>query len=159
MPKINTILMPIDFSDPSQQALDLAFALSRDLQARLIVLHVASPPPSVPYNEFEKVLHESSDVRRELEEKLRQCQKPDCNAEFRLQEGDPADEIIRMAQETHCDLIVMGTHGRSGLAHLLMGSVAEKVLRRASCPVLTVKAGLPDHHTSSPSQSQETMAT
>lgn len=155
MARIQTILMPTDFSEPSEQALDLAFALTRDCQAHLVVLHVALPSPLLPYGEYEKSLQQHSDSRRQLEEKLRQCQKPDCNAEFRLVEGDAADEIIRVAQEIHCDLIVMGTHGRTGLRHLLMGSV-EKVLRRASCPVLTVKAGLPDHHPSS-SQSQETM--
>jgi nucleotide-binding universal stress UspA family protein len=60
-----------------------------------------------------------------------------------LQEGDPATEILRIAQECKCDLIVMGTHGRTGVARLLMGSVAEHVVRKAECPVLVVKTPLP----------------
>jgi len=147
MLKIQTILFPTDFSETSQYALHLAFALARDCQARLIVLHVATPPSFVTYGEFEKVFQESSGYRHELEEKLRQCQKPDCTAEFQLQEGDPGDEIIHVAQGTPCDLIVMGTHGRTGLGRLLMGSVAEKVLRRAPCPVLTIKAPFPANET------------
>jgi nucleotide-binding universal stress UspA family protein len=144
MLKIQTILFATDFSACSQHALDFAFALARDCRARLVVLHVATPPPFVTYGEFEKVLGKSAGYRRELEEKLRQCQKPDCNSEFWLKEGDPAQEILTLAQDVGCDLIVLGTHGRTGLPRLLMGSVAEKVLRGASCPVLTVKSPLPE---------------
>jgi nucleotide-binding universal stress UspA family protein len=108
----------------------------------LIVLHVASLGHAVPYDVFEKMLKESSGYRRELEDKLRQCQKPECNAEFRVEEGEAAAEIIRVAQETQCDLIVMGTHGRTGIPRLLMGSVAENTLRHASCPVLVVKSAV-----------------
>ena len=59
--------------------------------------------------------------------------------EYRVQDGDPAIEILGVAREARCDLIVMGTHGRSGLAHLVMGSVAERVVREGPCPVLTIK--------------------
>jgi len=65
-------------------------------------------------------------------------------AERRLAEGDAVEETLRVAQEANADLIVMGTHGWTGLGRLLMGSVAEQVVRRASCPVLTVKAPFPD---------------
>ncbi len=139
---IRTILFPTDFSESARSALGLAFALARDCQARLIVLHVASPPAFVSYGEFEKALQESSPYRHELEEHLRDHQTPDCRAEFVLKEGDPGSEIIHLAEELACDLIVMGTHGRSGLDRLLLGSVAGKVLRRAPCPVLTVKTPL-----------------
>jgi nucleotide-binding universal stress UspA family protein len=64
---------------------------------------------------------------------------PEVQVERRLEQGDAATEIVRVAQETHCDLIVIGTHGRTGLSRVLMGSVAEKVLRQAPCPVLAVK--------------------
>jgi nucleotide-binding universal stress UspA family protein len=138
--KIQTILFPTDFSESSQHALDLAFSLARDLKARLRVLHVATPPPFVSYGEFEKAMKESSGYRRELEQQLRQCQKPVCNAEFHLIQGEPAAEILNFAKEARCDMIVMGTHGRTGLGRLFLGSVAEKVLREASCPVLTLKA-------------------
>ncbi|MBI3407810.1 MAG: universal stress protein [Planctomycetes bacterium] len=139
-PKFQTILCPTDFSDSSEAALDVAFTLTRDYHARLIVLHVAVPEPVVPYAEFEKIAEQSAGRRRELEDKLRRCQKPDCNAEFRLEEGDPADAIIRVALEAPCDLIVMGTHGRTGLRRLLLGSVAEKILRGAPCPALLLKS-------------------
>lgn len=136
---IQTILLPTDLSESSESALGVAFSLARDYHARLIVLHVASSGNAVPYSQFEMMLKESSSYRHELEEQLRQCQKPACNAEFRVAEGDAADQINRIAQETRCDLIVMGTHGRTGLQRLLMGSVAENTLRNASCPVLLVK--------------------
>jgi nucleotide-binding universal stress UspA family protein len=150
--KIETILFPTDFSECSQNALQLAFELTRKCQARLLVLHVATPPLFVTYGEFEKVLEKSAGYRHELEEQLRQCQAPDCNREFRLAEGDPAIEMVHLAQEAHCDLIVMGTHGRTGLGRLLLGSVAEKVLRRSACPVLMVKNSVPG--TATPLQAQ-----
>ncbi len=76
-----------------------------------------------------------------LSEQLCSIQAPDSKVsiEHRLEEGIPAAEILRVAQETKCDLIVMGTHGRTGMAHLLMGSVAEQVVRKALCPVMIVK--------------------
>ena len=64
--------------------------------------------------------------------------------EHRLEEGDPVTVILRVARESKCELIVMGTHGRSGLAHLLMGSVAEQIVRKATCAVLVVKAPFPE---------------
>jgi len=136
---VRNILFPTDFSECSQSALDVAFALARDWKARLTVLHVASPPEFVPYGEFAKALQQSSGYRRELEQKLRQCKKPGCDAEFRLEEGEPASEILHATEKLGCDLIIMGTHGRSGLGRLFMGSVAEKVLRHAACPVLVIK--------------------
>jgi nucleotide-binding universal stress UspA family protein len=136
--KIQTILFPTDLSDSSESALGVAFSLARDYRARLIVLHVASFGQAVPYSEFERMLKESSAYRRQLEDKLRHCQKPECNAEFRVEEGDPAEQIVRAAKQARSDLIVMGSHGRTGLRRLLMGSVAEKTLRSASCPVLLV---------------------
>jgi nucleotide-binding universal stress UspA family protein len=155
--KIETILFPTDFSECSQNALHLAFELTRECQARLLVLHVATPPPFVTYGEFEKVLEKSSGYRQELEEQLRQCQAPDCNKEFRLAEGDPGNEIVHVAQEAQCDLIVMGTHGRKGLGRLLLGSVAEKVLRQSPCPVLMVKKPVPGKQTPLQAKAQATV--
>ena len=136
--KIQTILYPTDFSECSQKALPVAFSLARDYRARLVVLHVASPPPFVAYSEFQKALQETGGYRQQLEGMLRECQLPECNAEFRLEEGEAATEILHVADAIPCDLIVMGMHGRSGLGRLFMGSVAESVLRKARCPVLTV---------------------
>jgi nucleotide-binding universal stress UspA family protein len=101
----------------------------------LIVLHVIPVP----------LVQEKRLYREEMEGELNRLGAPDLQVrvEHRLEEGDPATQILRVAQETGCDLIALGTHGRTGLDRLLMGSVAEQVVRRASCPVLTVKAPFP----------------
>jgi nucleotide-binding universal stress UspA family protein len=86
-------------------------------------------------------------VREAISEQLAgvRAADPTLPVEHRLEVGDPVAEILRVAQESKCDLIVMGTHGRTGLAHLLMGSVAEKVVRKAACPVLVVKTPFPEN--------------
>jgi len=139
MMPIHTILHPTDFSPQASYALQLATALARDYAARLVILHVAVPPP-VPYGEG-VMLPLPVDYEEEARNQLDQLQLPGGNvqAERRLGEGDPVTETLRVADEIRADLIVMGTHGRTGLGRLLMGSVAELVVRRANCPVLTVK--------------------
>jgi len=141
---VRTILHLTDFSEPSQYALGLACALARDYGARLIVLHVAEVP-TVAYGEG-VVPPNPEELRAAAQEQLDRLQVPHGNvrAERRLEQGDVITEILRVAQEAHADLIVLGTHGRTGLGRLLMGSVAEQVVRRAVCPVLTVKSPLPE---------------
>jgi nucleotide-binding universal stress UspA family protein len=141
---IRTILCPTDFSEPSKLAFRLACALAHDYGAHLIVAHIVEPPPFVTYGEIEKVLQLPEGYRQELEENLREFQAPDPKVEVEqcLREGDPVTEILSLAQDRRCDVIVMGTHGRTGLAHFLMGSVAGQVVRKATCPVLTVKGPL-----------------
>ena len=144
---IRTVLHPSDFSEHSDYAFGLACSLARDYGARLIVLHVlkrpvlayggvmTAPPPSPP----------SAEQRQSAREQLHRIKPPDpaiC-VEHVLEEGDPATAILQIAQERPCELIVMGSHGRTGLGRLLMGSVAEQVVRKAPCPVLTVKT--PQH--------------
>jgi nucleotide-binding universal stress UspA family protein len=135
---IRTILHPTDFSERSAAAFRLACSLARDHGATLIVLHVASPDvyladgmyiPLPPGHRL--------DLKRRLE--ALRPEGGDVRIEYRLVEGGPAPEILRVAAEEPCDLVVMGTHGRTGLGRLLMGSVAELVVRKAPCPVLTVK--------------------
>src|SRR5258708_2079402 len=137
---VNTILHPTDFSERSQHAFWLACSLAQDYGARLIVLHVVAAP-AVVYVEG-MVPPNPAELRAAAQEELDRFQAPraDVRAERRLTEGDAVEETLRVAQEANADLIVMGTHGRTGLERLLMGSVAEQVVRRASCPVLTVKA-------------------
>jgi nucleotide-binding universal stress UspA family protein len=146
---VHTILHPTDFSERSQHAFGLACALARDYGARLIVLHVADMPTlgsggadGVP----PMLLPGPEELRASARVQLDQLQVPHANvrAERRLEQGDAVSEILRVAQETSADLIVLGTHGRTGLARLLMGSVAEQVVRKAACPVLTVKAPFPE---------------
>jgi len=136
------ILHPTDFSERSESAFHLACALARDYGARLILLHVAMRPVLV-YGEG--VVPPDPEEDREVREaKLhRLAPGPPIHTEYRFEEGDPASVILQVAQEAGVDLIVMGTHGRRGLARLLMGSVAGQVVRQAPCPVLTVRVPFP----------------
>jgi len=140
---IQTILHPTDFSHGSGDAFRLACSLARDHGARLIVLHVSSVPDlayqgygvpgaALPAEEYLAVLRQ----------KLEQLKPPDSRLpiECRLEEGDPVTEILRVAATLNANLIVLSTHGQSGLRHLLMGSVAEQVVRKAPCAVLTLRA-------------------
>ncbi|HZT83295.1 MAG TPA: universal stress protein [Gemmataceae bacterium] len=137
----HTILCPTDFSERSASAFYLACSLARDHGARLVVLHVDRPPQT----HGEVVARRDGGYREQLEEALRGVRPTDprLSVEHRLEEGEPAETILRVSNELGCDLIVMGTHGRTGLRRVLMGSVAEQVVRRAACPVLTVNAPLP----------------
>jgi nucleotide-binding universal stress UspA family protein len=136
---IRTILHPTDLSDHCDCAFRLSCSLARDYGARLIVLHV-STPPVVGYGGG-VIPPEPAELKNQLRERLHQVQArdPKVQLDHRLVEGDPATEILRIAEGAGCDLIVMGTHGRRGLGRLLIGSVAEQVVRKAACPVLTVK--------------------
>lgn len=137
---IKTILHPTDLSERSDFAFRLACSLAHDYGARLIVVHVAEPPMAVYGDGL--VLPAPEATKEPLRAKLceRLPQDPQVGVEHRLLEGDAAIEILAVATEAKCDLIVMGTHGRRGLSRLLMGSVAEEVVRKAPCPVVTVKA-------------------
>ena len=143
---LRVILHPTDFSDRSQCAFELACRLARDSGAELIVVHVVQPPPFVTHGEMAKALQQAEGYRRELQERLGGLRRanPDVSMECRLADGDPMAEILRAAEESNCDLIVLGTHGRTGFRRLLLGSVAEQVLRRAPCPVLSVNVPFQD---------------
>jgi nucleotide-binding universal stress UspA family protein len=122
----------------------VACALARDYAARLVVLHVNQPV--IVYGEGYVLPPDPEVVRRELQEQLDDLRPPDpaLRLERVLAEGDVVHEILHVAREVHADVLVLGTHGRTGVGRLLMGSIAEAVLRRAPCPVLTVRAGLPE---------------
>ena len=142
MMHMQTVLYTTDFSDSSKSAFPLAYSLARDHGARLIVLHVL---PSGTYEivnlaqlgQGESAQQFEADIRHDLQ----RIQAPDDRVamEYKLAKGDPAASIIQVAEETACDLIVLGTHGRTGLRRALMGSVAEHVMRSAPCPVLVMK--------------------
>jgi nucleotide-binding universal stress UspA family protein len=142
MNSIKTILHSTDFSDPAQGSFQLACALASDMKARLIILHVV--PPAVAYVD-DLIDYTSPDHELKAWETLRRLQQTaqdgyGLEIDIDLAEGDPASEILKVARQRQCNLIVMGTHGRTGLRHLLMGSVAERVIRKASCPVLTARS-------------------
>jgi nucleotide-binding universal stress UspA family protein len=141
---VRTILHPTDFSEQSRYALRTTCALARDSGARVVILHVAQPP-TFAYAEG-VIPPEPEEHLEEARAQLLQFDVPDprVRAERRLEEGDPVTAILRVAREVGADLIVMGTHGRRGLGRLLLGSVAELVVRRAACPVLTVKTPVPE---------------
>lgn len=140
---IHTILHPTDFSERSESAFQLACALTRDYGARLVVLHVAATVP--PLASGEALPPDTESQRREAKDHLDRLEVrgADVRAERRLEEGEPVTEIFRVAQEIDASLIVLGTHGRTGLSRLLMGSVAEQVVRKSACPVLTVADPFP----------------
>jgi nucleotide-binding universal stress UspA family protein len=140
---IRTILHPTDDSDLSRPAFELACSLAREHTAELVVCHV-SPPPLVAGGDG-LVVETPVEQTEQLAARIERMKPSDPAMRFsvRLVRGDAATEIVRLAAEIKADLIVMGTHGRGGLARVLMGSVAEGVMRKASCPVLTVKAPFP----------------
>jgi nucleotide-binding universal stress UspA family protein len=139
MKTIQSVLYATDFSHQAEAAFPLAVALARDYGATLTIAHVV-PVPMVAYTMGELAALPDSNIEeaRQLLEQIRPSD-PNIHVDHRIAEGDPAREILDLAKKGHCDLIVMGTHGRSGLSRLMAGSVAEEVMRHAPCPVLTVR--------------------
>jgi nucleotide-binding universal stress UspA family protein len=148
METFKRILVPVDFSPCSREALGRAAALAARLDASIDLLHVWQPPPVV---NPETMLGTGPDgpglvqLAREqadhaMGEFVKQARDSGMRIEkFSVEPGDPARTIVDAADRGDYDLIAMGTHGRTGLAHLLLGSVAEKVIRRATRPVMTVR--------------------
>jgi nucleotide-binding universal stress UspA family protein len=139
---IHTILFPTDFSENAQQVFALACSLARDCGARIVVLYVMPPPLG---HESMQARHNPEEYREAPRKALDELKAPDENVhvERRLGEGDAPTQILEVATDIKAGLIVMGTHGRTGLGRLLLGSVAEQVLRKATCPVLTVRIPFP----------------
>ena len=150
MLSIHTILHPTDLSALSKSAFDLACAVARDYDARLVVVHVK--PPQMMGGEVHALITTPEEVDRELRGELDKLQPHDASTQIErvLKEGDAGTEILRTAKEISSDIIVMGSHGRTGLSRLFMGSVAEAVSRKAHCPVLTVKHPFPETSSGEP---------
>lgn len=143
---IRKILVPTDFSETAAVALTYAQALAQQFGAAVDVLHVVPAPysalagPEVPsYSPQQLVAHWEEDARVRLESLLTEAERSALRARLLTRVGHPFVEIVRYAREESIDLIVMGTHGRGAVGHLLLGSVAERVVRKAPCPVLTVR--------------------
>ncbi|MGB8412511.1 MAG: universal stress protein [Candidatus Binatus sp.] len=137
------ILCPIDLSEHSLAALDVALKLVQQNDAALYLLNVApmqagaagfQPVPIEPYPIVEK------DKREQLEKLARERIPAAVRCESHVTTGDPAEQVLETARDLDADLIVMGTHGRKGLGHLVLGSVAERVVRESPIPVLTAHA-------------------
>jgi nucleotide-binding universal stress UspA family protein len=138
---LKRILVPYDFSETSAAAVKYGVGLARNFGARLYFLHVGDRAQSDVDTEFPIGL--AGAVEDAVRERLLRIVSPQEQAEFRpelaVRPGAPAAEIVRYAKTQDIDLIVMGTHGRGFVGHVMMGSVAEKVVRTAPCPVLTVR--------------------
>lgn len=135
--RLESILVPVDFSQCSQKALEYAVPFAKQFGARLALLHVIEP--SVPTAEMMVVESESAAVATEKLKILQQEVRNAVPCTILLRTGSPPIEITGAASELGMDLIILSTHGRRGLEHVLLGSVAEKVVRQASCPVLVVR--------------------
>jgi nucleotide-binding universal stress UspA family protein len=143
---LRKIVMTTDLSDHSLAALDYASTLTLLYGAKLYLLHVEDigPPPMyathLPDFGAEQFNRQATETaRRDLERFAQEKISPDLNVTLAVRIGNPVDEIARFAREEGVDIIVMATHGRTGLKHVLVGSVAERVVRTSPVPVLTVK--------------------
>ncbi len=139
---LKRILVPVDFSECSRKGLQYALAFARQFQAEVSLLHVvpdviAEPRFSVPAPDLQHALLEEG--RRELDEEIQAHAPQASGLKPLVRKGVPFQEIVQAAEELGADLIVVGTHGRTGLKHVLLGSTAERVVRHASCPVLVVR--------------------
>ena len=147
MMEIRSILLPTDFSDCANYALSYATSFARAASASIICVHVIEPVmPTVGYTGMTEPLP-MADISEQLEDsaerelpKIGECEECEgLNVEEVIAHGDAASEIVRVAKERDVDLIIISTHGRTGLGRLLFGSTAESVVRHAPCPVLVVK--------------------
>jgi len=138
--EIKRILFPTDFSENSEYAFLYALAFARDFGSKLYLLHVVYFPPQMPEFDIGRVL---DGLVKSAEKNLKKLiqKTPETQVIFHpeVRVGVEYPEIIELAEREKIDLIVMGTRGRTGLAHAFLGSVAERVVRHAPCPVLTVK--------------------
>ncbi len=146
MLQIRKILVPTDFSDHSKQAVNAALDLAKRYEASLAVVHVFQPlAMALPEGVVVYGPDFYAEVTSKLETSLKEVKQAIENQGFKnvtskLVNGVPHVELVNMAKEQGIDLIVMGSHGRTGFSHALLGSVAEKVVRKAHCPVLVVKS-------------------
>ncbi len=145
MPELRRILCPVDLSEFSMRAYRHALSVASHYNARLFVQHVVEPwrhnhvdyaPSPELYDEFCRTLRENAE--KELQQFVRACAHDEVQIESVVQDGIVTDNILAFAKGQNVDLIVMGTHGRRGFDRLMLGSVTERVMRRAACPVLTV---------------------
>jgi len=143
--QIKTILFPTDFSQGARAAMDHAISLAKDYQSKLILLYVIQDisiaewyiPSSLSATDLMEDMQKSA--MNEMDKWGAEVSQTVKDVEKMVVRGVPFVEIIKTAKERHADLIVIGTHGRTGIDHMLFGSTAEKVVRKAGCPVLTVR--------------------
>jgi nucleotide-binding universal stress UspA family protein len=145
MEKFEKILFALDFSKNSEHAFDYAYTMAKKFNARLSIIHVIQEPVDLsgfyaPHISFEKLEKEIEEGAEKMMEKFCRTMISDfTNYETGIVSGLPYEEILKKADKEHVSLIVMGTQGRKGIDHLLFGSTAERVVRNAKCPVMTVR--------------------
>lgn len=145
MEKFRKILFALDFSEHSEHAFDYAISMARNFNAHLIIIHVIQEPvdlsgfyvPHISFDNLEKEIREGAE--KMMEKFCANMISDFSDYETAVVSGIPYQEIMRVAEEKEVSLIVMGTQGRKGIDHLLFGSNAERVVRGAKCPVLTVR--------------------
>ena len=143
--QIKTILFPTDFSKGARAAMDHAISLAKDYDARLILLYVIQDisiaewyiPSTLSVTDLVEDMQKSA--WQEMDKWAAEVAAKVKNVEKMVMRGVPFVEIIKTAKEKNVDMIVIGTHGRTGIDHMLFGSTAEKVVRKAPCPVLSVR--------------------
>ncbi len=146
---LKKILCPTDFSDPSFEALDAASEMAGHFSGELIVVHVVPPipvmatghmsPAAFNVHEYQEEMEKSS--KNELDQYIAEKVPESVSARGMVLVGNPGDQIVDTAEDEDVDIIVIATHGQTGLKRVVFGSVAEKVVRHAKQPVLTVRAG------------------
>ena len=142
MAKFKKILVPVDFTEYSDQAISYAEMLAKTFHAEILLFHVIeqftySVSDTIQVMDHYTTLKEIA--QQMLDTKKKQLGKKGLVVKTLVLKGNPALEIVKYSENKRMDLIVMGSHGRTGIQHLVLGSVAERVVRMASCPVLTVK--------------------
>jgi nucleotide-binding universal stress UspA family protein len=149
--EIKTILVPTDFSDFAEHAYNWALGLAADCKAKIVLFYAAPTlshlafPESVYYPDLARIERELiADAEKRVAEFATKKGTRPVTVETRVTVGEAVWEICRMAEKEHADLIIMGSHGRTGLSHVVLGSVAERVVRHASCPVLVVRLPQPE---------------
>jgi universal stress protein A len=146
MEKIKNILVPITFTEDSKAILDNAVTIAEKFKAKITVFHVLREP-KVDLSEIDFELgfiekikaNQEEEAEKELKQLISEPFLKKCQIKTDMRWGQPFVEIVNEAKKLKADLIVMGTHGRTGLSHVLIGSVAEKVLRLAPCPVMVIR--------------------
>jgi universal stress protein A len=137
MPRFSRILCPVDFDSNSLRAVRAASELAQERNAKLYLLHVVALPPgpevALPFGRMER------EARAKLERIARQRLRGGVHYEVQVMMGDPGIEALHAARRVRANLIVMATHGRKGFRRLILGSVAERIVREAPCPVLTIR--------------------
>jgi nucleotide-binding universal stress UspA family protein len=143
---IKKIICPTDFSEPSYEALKTAVEMSDHFSAELIVVHVVTPIPFIPIHDdpssfnlpvYEKEMETSA--QKSLDQVFEEKIAGSLNRRKLVMQGDPAAQIVRLADDEAADIIVIATHGLTGWRKFMFGSVTEKVIRLANCPVLSIR--------------------